>query len=63
MTESLFLFYRLFVVVDMMKTISSTTQVITQEVEMSKERLNLDSPFKMICMSSDLNFYELKCPS
>lgn len=45
MTESLFLFYRLFVVVDMMKTISSTTQVITQEVEMSREKVKLRFTF------------------
>lgn len=53
----------LLVVVDRLTNIFSTTWMVTQAVEMSKEKgLHLDSPFNRICMSSELNFYELKFP-
>lgn len=61
--ESVFLLPGVFVAVGRLENISSATWTVTQEVEMSEERgLHLDSPCNRICMSSELNFYEMKFP-
>lgn len=58
---TLCLFYKILLVVDILKNISSATWMFTQEAGMSEERrLHLDSPLSRICMSSELHFYELK---